>query len=158
MVPRAAPKGGCTQIKTASKLGTQKRKLGRRVPCGNQRASCEGVAPEVNRKKNDFILKKLKENAFIQKNFFSPFLLLALKRCEQPSCLVQPGPRYRRAARTRRSGRGTRDADIAPRNVGGTTPSRPSRSLMPPRLSSSSGGVLSRRLAEFPRLGSWKTN
>ena len=29
-------------------------------------------------KKNDFILKKLKENAFIQKNFFSPFSLLAL--------------------------------------------------------------------------------
>ena len=109
-------------------------------------------------KKNDFILKKLKENAFIQNNFFSPFLLLALKRCEQPSCQVQPGPRYRRTARTRRSGRGTRDADIAPRNVGGTTPSRPSRFLMPPRLSSSSGGVLSRRLAEFPGLGSSKTN
>ena len=108
-------------------------------------------------KKNDFILKKLKENAFIQKNFFSPFLLLALERCEQPPCLVQPGPRYRRTARTRRSGRGTRDADIAPRNVG-TTPSRPSRSLMPPRLSSSSGGVLSRRLAEFPVLGSSETN
>ena len=68
-------------------------------------------------KKNDFILKKLKENVFIQKNFFSPFSLLALKRCEQPSCQVQPGPRYRRTARTRRSGRGTRDADIAPRDA-----------------------------------------
>ena len=144
-------------FKTASKLCTQARKLGPRVPCGVQRASCEGGRARGKWKKL-ILLKKLKENAFIQKNFFSPFSLLALKRCEQPSCQVQPGPRYRRAARTRRSGRGTRDADIAPRNVGGTTPSRPSRSLMPPCLSSSSGDVLSRRLAEFPRLGSWKTN
>ena len=113
--------GACTQIMYPS---AETRSKG---PLWGPEGVMRGGSARGKSKKNDFILKKLKENAFIQKNFFSPFLLLALKRCEQPSCQVQPGPRYRRTARTRRSGRGTRDADIAPRNVGGTTPSRPSR-------------------------------
>ena len=66
---------------------------------------------------------------FVKRISFLDFSVWPWKRCEQPPCPVQPGPRDPRTTRTRRSGRGTREANIVPRNVGGTMAPRPSRFL-----------------------------
>ena len=79
--------------------------------------------------KTEFILNLYIKFPVSQRTSFLDFSVWLWKRCEQPSCPVQPGPVDPRTTRTRSSGRGTREADIVPRNVGGTTAPCPSRFL-----------------------------
>ena len=90
---------------------------------------------------------------FVKRISFLDFSVWPWKRCEQPPCPVQPGPRDPRTTRTRRSGRGTREANIVPRNVGGTTGASPkSIFYVAPRLVTCRGRIIM-ALGRFCRMG-----